>query len=201
MSKILYVEDNPQNMRLVRKILVAAGYEVIEATNGLAGIASAERDKPDLILMDVNLPDINGLEATSRLKAMPPDVSEIPIIALTANAMHGDRENCIAAGCDGYLAKPVMKNELLNTVALFLKQVSSPKATSEVPSTPNVPLTNGTPPVATATLEPPKEEPHTPDASPSNGTSAAASEPPKQEPNGMPKPVSNPSNNNSSQAR
>jgi two-component system, cell cycle response regulator DivK len=140
MSKILYVEDNPQNMRLVRKILVAAGYEVIEATNGLAGIASAERDNPDLILMDVNLPDINGLEATSRLKAMPV-VSEIPIIALTANAMHGDRENCIAAGCDGYLAKPVMKNELLNTVALFLKQVASPAAAKAATSEASVPVT------------------------------------------------------------
>ncbi len=152
MSKILYVEDNPQNMRLVRKILVAAGYEVLEATSGLAGIASAERDNPDLILMDVNLPDINGLEATSRLKAMP-IISEIPIIALTANAMHGDRENCIAAGCDGYLAKPVMKNELLNTVALFLKQVAAPKATSEeLPATTH-PAVNGT----SATPETPKE--------------------------------------------
>jgi len=128
MFKILYVEDNPQNMRLVRKILMAAGYEVIEATNGLSGIAAAERDKPDLILMDVNLPDINGLEATTRLKASPS--ASIPIIALTANAMHGDRENCIAAGCDGYLAKPVMKNELLNTVALFLKHAPVPAPTN-----------------------------------------------------------------------
>lgn len=168
MSRILYVEDNPQNMRLVRKILVAAGYEVLEATSGLAGIASAERDNPDLILMDVNLPDINGLEATSRLKAMPV-ISEIPIIALTANAMHGDRENCIAAGCDGYLAKPVMKNELLNTVALFLKQVSSPKTSSqELPAVLH-PAVNGTSPAA----EPPKaEEPSTPPAA-ANGTAAS----------------------------
>jgi CheY-like chemotaxis protein len=120
MAKILYVEDNPQNMRLVRKILNAAGYDVLEAPNGISGITMATNELPDLILMDVNLPDINGLEAASRLKAS--SVSWIPIIALTANAMHGDRENCLAAGCDGYLAKPVMKNELLNTVALFLKQ-------------------------------------------------------------------------------
>ena len=126
-AKILYVEDNPQNMRLVRKILVAAGYDVIEAMNGLSGVATASRETPDLILMDVNLPDINGLEATSRLKAVP-QLSWIPIIALTANAMHGDRENCLAAGCDGYLAKPVMKNELLNTVAQFLKQSTRPAA-------------------------------------------------------------------------
>lgn len=126
MSKILYIEDNPQNMRLVRKILMAAGYEVLEATNGLSGIATAERDKPDLILIDVNLPDINGLEATTRMKSSSSPIAYIPIIALTANAMHGDRENCIAAGCNGYLAKPVMRNKLLNTVALFLKQLSTP---------------------------------------------------------------------------
>lgn len=122
-SKILYVEDNPQNMRLVRKILTAAGYQVIEAVDGLSGIATAASQMPDLILMDVNLPDINGLEATSRMKASP-ELATIPVIALTANAMHGDRENCLAAGCNGYLAKPVMKNELLNTIALFLKTTS-----------------------------------------------------------------------------
>ena len=122
-SKILYVEDNPQNMRLVRKILTAAGYQVIEAVDGLSGIATVASQMPDLILMDVNLPDINGLEATSRMKASP-ELATIPVIALTANAMHGDRENCLAAGCNGYLAKPVMKNELLNTIALFLKTAS-----------------------------------------------------------------------------
>ncbi len=126
-GKILYVEDNPQNMRLVRKILTAAGYDVIEATEGLAGVAVAARECPDLILMDVNLPDINGLEATARLKASP-QLAWIPIIAVTANAMHGDREHCIAAGCDGYLAKPVMKNELLNTVASFLNHAAPARA-------------------------------------------------------------------------
>lgn len=121
MAKILYVEDNPQNMRLVRKILVASGYAVIEAVDGLSGMAAAQQEKPDLILMDVNLPDISGLEAAQRLKAAP-ETAPIPIIALTANAMHGDRETALASGCDGYLAKPVMKTELLNAVALFLKR-------------------------------------------------------------------------------
>lgn len=124
-GKILYVEDNPQNMRLVRKILTAAGYDVLEATEGLVGVALAARECPDLILMDVNLPDINGLEATARLKASP-QLAWIPVIAVTANAMHGDREHCIAAGCDGYLAKPVMKSELLSTVATFLSQSTAP---------------------------------------------------------------------------
>lgn len=128
-AKILYIEDNPQNMRLVRKILRSAGYDVLEATEGLSGVALAAREVPDLILMDINLPDINGLEATSRLKASP-QLSWIPVIAVTANAMHGDRENCIAAGCDGYLAKPVMKNELLQTVATFLGQSVSPLASN-----------------------------------------------------------------------
>jgi two-component system, cell cycle response regulator DivK len=125
-GKILYVEDNPQNMRLVRKFLTMAGYQMIEAVNGLMGVAVAAREMPDLILMDVNLPDINGLEATARLKASP-QLSWIPIIALTANAMHGDRENCIAAGCDGYIPKPITKIELLNTVAFFV-QVSQQNA-------------------------------------------------------------------------
>jgi len=116
---ILYVEDNPQNMRLVRKMLRIGGYDMIEAVNGITGVAVAIREKPDLILMDINLPDIDGLEATARIKQQP-DLQDIPIIALTANAMHGDRERFIEAGCDGYLAKPVTKNELLNTVTHFL---------------------------------------------------------------------------------
>lgn len=128
-GKILYVEDNPQNMRLVKKILMAAGYEVLEAYEGLAGIATAAREQPDLILMDINLPDINGLEATQRLKSSP-QVAWIPVIAVTANAMHGDRDHCLAAGCDGYLAKPIMKNELLTTVSIFLKQSMNSRAGS-----------------------------------------------------------------------
>ena len=125
-SKILCVEDNPQNMRLVRKILLSAGYSIVEAVDGLSGIDLAEREMPDLILMDVNLPDIDGLEATARLKKMD-DIATIPVIALTANAMHGDRERCLEAGCDGYVPKPITKNELLNTVAHFLpsSQVTS----------------------------------------------------------------------------
>jgi two-component system, cell cycle response regulator DivK len=117
--RILYVEDNPQNMRLVRKFLAMAGYEMLEAINGLSGLAVAAKEHPDLILMDVNLPDIDGLEATSRLKA-DADLAYIPVVALTANAMHGDKERCIAAGCDGYIPKPVTKSELLNTIAALL---------------------------------------------------------------------------------
>jgi CheY-like chemotaxis protein len=116
--KILYIEDNPLNMRLVQKILKSVGHTMIPATDGLTGVAAAASEQPDLILMDVNLPDIDGLEATSRLKASP-ELSWIPIVAVTANAMHGDRERCLEAGCDGYIAKPITKIELVNTINYF----------------------------------------------------------------------------------
>lgn len=119
MAKILYIEDNPQNMRLVRKMLGVGGYDILEALNGETGLKMAFEHHPDLILMDINLPDIDGMEVTSRLKTNP-DTANIPVVALTANAMHGDKERFTEGGCDGYLAKPVTKNELLNTVAFFL---------------------------------------------------------------------------------
>jgi two-component system cell cycle response regulator DivK len=119
MIKILCVEDNPQNMRLVRKILKHAGYDVIEAVDGLSAVDMAFNEHPDLILMDVNLPDIDGLEATGRIKA-DPMMQPIPIVALTANAMYGDKERCLAAGCDGYLSKPVNRRELVATIEEFI---------------------------------------------------------------------------------
>lgn len=118
-SRILCVEDNPQNMRLVRKILKHSGYEVLEAEDGTTGFNVAEGETPDLILMDINLPDIDGLEVTKMIKARP-DLQHIPIIALTANAMYGDEERCLAAGCDGYISKPVSKALLVEKVASFL---------------------------------------------------------------------------------
>ncbi len=123
-GKILYIEDNPQNMRLVRKMLRVGGYDMVEASDGMTGVTLAMSEHPDLILMDINLPDIDGMEATARLKAMH-DMAHIPIIALTANAMHGDRERFTDAGCDGYLAKPVTKNELLNMIAYFMERASA----------------------------------------------------------------------------
>ena len=120
MARILYVEDNHQNMRLVRKILRHAGFEVLEAEDGLTGVNVAINEVPDLILMDVNLPDIDGLEATARIKAQA-HTAGIPIIAVTANAMVGDREKILEAGCDGYLPKPVSRSELVETVIQFLE--------------------------------------------------------------------------------
>jgi CheY-like chemotaxis protein len=114
--KIVYIEDNPQNMRLVRKILGTAGYYVTEAYDGASGYAAIQQVMPHLILMDVNLPDMDGLILTQRLKA-DPELAHIPVIALTANAMYGDRERCLEAGCSGYIPKPITKHMLLSTVA------------------------------------------------------------------------------------
>jgi two-component system, cell cycle response regulator DivK len=119
MGRILYIEDNPQNMRLIRKILVHAGYEMIEAENGIGGLQTAAAEHPDLILLDVNLPDIDGLEVAGRLKNTP-SLASIPIIAVTANAMVGDRERTIDAGCDGYLPKPVGRRDLLQIISQYL---------------------------------------------------------------------------------
>lgn len=119
-AKILYIEDNPLNMRLVRKILKSLQYDMVEAIDGHSGLDMVAHERPDLILVDVNLPDIDGLEVTQRLK-QDREFAHIPIIALTANAMHGDREHCLAAGCDGYIAKPVARQELKNVLGHFLQ--------------------------------------------------------------------------------
>ena len=110
--RVLYVEDNFQNKRLVRKILTARGYDVLEAEDGLSGIEVATQELPDLILMDMSLPGIDGIEATQRLKTQA-STAHIPVVALTANAMRGDRERFLAAGCDDYLPKPISTAELL----------------------------------------------------------------------------------------
>lgn len=117
---ILCVEDNPQNMRLIRKMLKSGGYDMLEAPDGVNGLKLAEQQRPDLILMDINLPDIDGIQVTQRIKANP-QLAHIPIIALTANAMHGDREAFIEAGCDGYLAKPISRRELCSTIEEYLR--------------------------------------------------------------------------------
>src|SRR5579859_1502919 len=124
-NRILYIEDNYQNRRLVKRLLKRKGYELIEAEDGLQGIAIAAREKPDLILMDINLPGIDGMEATSRLKSSP-DLSHIPIIAVTAAAMRGDREKIMAAGCDDYLQKPIDNEQLIATVRRFLGTPDQP---------------------------------------------------------------------------
>ncbi len=133
--KILYIEDNPQNMRLVRKMLSVADYDMVEAIDGTSGVKIADIECPDLILMDINLPDIDGIEATRRIKANP-KLKHIPVIALTANAMFGDRESSLDAGFNGYLAKPISMNELLNTIAHYFSKQRSNKEEEKPGSSP-----------------------------------------------------------------
>jgi two-component system cell cycle response regulator DivK len=119
-AKILYIEDNPGNRMLVRRILLVEDYDVFEAEDGPTGIEIALCEKPDLILMDMNLPDLDGYELTRRIRAIP-ELATIPIIAMTANVMQGDREKTLAAGCSGYIPKPIDVDELPNQIARFLK--------------------------------------------------------------------------------
>nr|WP_290666259.1 ATP-binding protein [Ardenticatena sp.] len=117
--RILYVEDNPANKMLVRRVLEAQGYEVIEADDGLSGIRKAQEVRPDLILMDINLPGMDGYEAATKIKSIEA-LRHVPIVALTANVMQGDRERSLAAGCDGYLPKPIDIDQLIEQVEAFL---------------------------------------------------------------------------------
>ena len=116
---ILVVEDNVDNRTLVCDILDALGYEVSEATNGAEGVAKASQDKPALILMDLSLPKKDGWTATRELRANP-ELSHIPIIALTAHAMKGDREQALDAGCDDYVSKPINLSELARKIRTYL---------------------------------------------------------------------------------
>lgn len=120
-AKILYIEDNPGNRMLVRRILMVEDYEVLEAEDGPAGIDVAMHAHPDLILMDMNLPDVDGYEMTQRMREIP-ELREVPIIAMTANVMQGDREKALQAGCNGYIPKPIDVDELPNQIARFLKE-------------------------------------------------------------------------------
>ncbi len=117
---ILYIEDNFENKLFVRRVLSSLGYEIVEADDGLSGIESAKTILPDLILMDIGLPDIDGLETTRRIKLVPA-LKDVPVIALTANAMQGDAERAFSAGCDGYLTKPIGVADLRTEVQKFLK--------------------------------------------------------------------------------
>jgi two-component system cell cycle response regulator DivK len=103
---VLYIEDDFQNRVLVRRVLEASGFSIIEAENGSIGLRLAQDVIPDLILMDINLPEIDGYEVTAHLKRIGA-LAHVPIIAMTANVMKGDREKTLDAGCDGYIQKPI----------------------------------------------------------------------------------------------
>jgi two-component system, cell cycle response regulator DivK len=119
MAKVLVVEDNPTNMTLAMFLLQSAGHTVLSAADAEAGLTLARDEQPDLILMDIQLPGMDGLEATALLKGDHATHS-IPVIALTALAMKGDEERIRAAGCDGYIAKPMRYQEFLATIAAQL---------------------------------------------------------------------------------
>jgi two-component system cell cycle response regulator DivK len=118
---ILYIEDNLENRILVRRVLEAEGYRVLDAEDGPTGIETALAERPALILMDINLPDVDGYETTARIKAIEA-LRDVPVIALTANVMKGDREKTLAAGCSGYVQKPIDIDLLPLQIAEFLKK-------------------------------------------------------------------------------
>ena len=123
--RILYVEDNDDNIYMLKNRLTRAGFTVIIATDGAQGVAMAASEQPDLILMDLTLPNIDGEEATRRIKADPATRS-IPVIALTANAMPEDREKALAAGCDDFDAKPVELPRLLDKIRALAPEGRAP---------------------------------------------------------------------------
>jgi len=120
-KRILVIEDTEDNRQIIRDLLTSAGYELVEAVDGLEGVATAEREKPDLILMDIQLPGIDGYEATRRIRAIP-ELAKVPIIAVTSYALSGDEAKTRAAGCDGYVAKPFSPRQLLAKVREFLPE-------------------------------------------------------------------------------
>ncbi len=124
-EKILIVEDNPMNLELATDLLEAAGYVVIQAGTAEEGIKLARVEFPDLILMDIGLPGIDGLEATGNLK-QDPTIKDIPVIAMTAHAMRGDEEKALAAGCAGYITKPIDTRGFPKAVARFIDSPGGP---------------------------------------------------------------------------
>ncbi|GAB5046763.1 response regulator [Thermodesulfovibrio sp. TK110] len=121
MKTILVVDDNEDSRELVKKILKKQGFEIIEAVDGEDALAKAIAYRPDLILMDISIPKIDGYEVTRRLKSRI-DFKDTPIIAFTAHAMRGDQEKALEAGCDGYIAKPINVREFPEQIKMYLKE-------------------------------------------------------------------------------
>lgn len=122
--KILVVEDHEDNRRIIHDLLTAHGFDVVEAVTGLEGVRAAERENPALILMDIQLPEIDGYEATRRIKSLP-ERKHIPIIIITSYALSGDDLKAYAAGCDDYVSKPYSPRKLLTKISKFLPEASS----------------------------------------------------------------------------
>jgi two-component system, cell cycle response regulator DivK len=118
-KRILVVEDTEDNRQIIRDLLTSVGYELVEAADGVEGLAVAQSHRPDLILMDIQLPVMDGYEATRRIRTIP-ELAGVPIIAVTSYALSGDEAKARAAGCDGYIAKPFSPRELLAKIREFL---------------------------------------------------------------------------------
>ncbi|HAE59724.1 MAG TPA: response regulator [Anaerolineae bacterium] len=118
---ILYVEDNPDNRMLIRRVLAAEGYNVEEAQNATEALEKLKTLRPKLILMDINMPDMDGYTLTAHIRQLP-NMGGIPIIALTANVMKGDREKSLEAGCDGYIQKPIDIDTITTQIERYLKR-------------------------------------------------------------------------------
>lgn len=146
MSRILYIEDDPNNRVLVSRVVraMAPDFEYFEAATAQAGIQLALEKQPDLILMDISMPDMDGLTATATIRGLA-SIKAVPIVALTANAMEGDKERFIAAGCDGYISKPIDIDTFIDTVRDFLRITGKPAAE---------PATSEATPAATAAAAP-----------------------------------------------
>lgn len=121
---ILYVEDNPDNRLLVKRILMAEDYSLLEAIDGKDALNVLKTARPDLILMDINMPDMDGYTLTAKIKSLP-GFERIPILALTANVMRGDKEKTLEAGCDGYIQKPLDIDQLTREIDKFLSRRSN----------------------------------------------------------------------------
>ena len=119
MARILIVEDQDDNRKILRDLLGAAGFEVMEAVNGAEGVAATKRERPDLVLMDIQMPEMDGYEATRRIKG-DPETAMIPVLVVTSYALSGDEERARAAGCDAYVTKPFSPRALLATVRTWL---------------------------------------------------------------------------------
>jgi len=119
-TTILYVEDNKDNRTLVRRVLMAEGYNILEAVDATEALRTLEEAIPDLILMDINMPDVDGYTLTRQIKRKP-GFENVPIIALTANVMRGDREKSLDAGCDGYIQKPIDIDTICDQLERYLR--------------------------------------------------------------------------------
>ena len=120
--RILYIEDNPENRLLVSRVLEVDRYEVVEAVDGPSGLRAATETEPDLILLDIGLPKVDGYSLAERFRQIPA-LDQVPILAVTANVMKGDRERTLAAGCDGYIPKPIDIDRLPGQIEEALQKV------------------------------------------------------------------------------